>query len=351
MSVAPDLSVVVPLYDEQENLPVLYDRLTRSLTALGLDYEVVFVNDGSRDATPELLDGMAAHDARVVAVHLSRNFGHQAAISAGLDTAAGGAVVLMDGDLQDPPEVLGRFVAAWRAGGDVVYAVRTRRKEGLLKRLAYAGFYRLLRATSDLDIPLDSGDFCLMDRKVVEALRALPERQRFVRGLRTFVGFRQTGLAYERDARHAGTPKYTLRSLFRLAADGLVSFSASPLSVVSYLGAGSFVLAVLVTCWVVGDAWANGTAPRGWASALAVTLYLSATQLLCLGMMAEYLRRIFLEVKGRPTYVVARVSGQVVRRAAARVTCSGVECGGGFASAAFASGLSRSPRKREKQER
>jgi dolichol-phosphate mannosyltransferase len=300
----------VPLYNEQENLPELHRRLTTSLAGLGLDYELVFVNDGSRDGTPGLLDDLAARDPHLRVLHLSRNFGHQAALSAGLDAARGRGVILMDGDLQDPPEVLGQFVAAWRAGSDVVFAIRTKRKEGLAKRLAYSLFYRLLGATCDMDIPLDSGDFCLMDRKVVEALKALPERQRFVRGLRTFVGFRQVGLVYERDARHAGRPKYTLRRLLNLAVDGLVSFSGYPLALVTYLGIFSLFLAIGLTAWVFLDAWSSGTTPRGWASTMVVVVYMGGVQLIGLGIIAEYVRRIFLEVKGRPTYIVGRVSGQ-----------------------------------------
>jgi polyisoprenyl-phosphate glycosyltransferase len=300
----------VPLYNERENLPELHRRLTRSLGELGTDYELVFVNDGSRDETPRLLDDLAARDPHVRVLHLSRNFGHQAAITAGIDAARGRGVVLMDGDLQDPPEVLGQFVATWRAGNDVVFAIRTKRKEGLAKRLAYALFYRLLRATCDLDIPLDSGDFCLMDRKVVEAIKALPERQRFVRGLRTFVGFRQVGVVYERDARQAGQPKYTLRRLFNLAVDGLVSFSGYPLALVTYLGVFSLFLAVGLTAWVLFDAWSSGITPRGWASTMVVVVYMGGVQLIGLGVIAEYVRRIFLEVKGRPTYIVGRVSGQ-----------------------------------------
>jgi glycosyltransferase involved in cell wall biosynthesis len=300
----------VPLYNEQENLPELHRRLTRSLAELGIDYELVFVNDGSRDDTPRLLDELAARDPYLRVLHLSRNFGHQAAITAGIDAARGRGVVLMDGDLQDPPEVLGQFVATWRAGNDVVFAIRTKRKEGPAKRLAYALFYRLLRATCDLDIPLDSGDFCLMDHKVVEALKALPERQRFVRGLRTFVGFRQVGVVYERDARHAGQPKYTLRRLMNLAVDGLVSFSGYPLALVTYLGIFSLFLAVGLTAWVLLDAWSSGQAPRGWASTMVVAVYMGGVQLIGLGIIAEYVRRIFLEVKGRPTYIVGRVSGR-----------------------------------------
>jgi dolichol-phosphate mannosyltransferase len=303
----PDVSVVVPLYNEQENLLELHRRLTSSLSDLAIAYQLVFVNDGSRDATAALLDDLAQRDPHVTVIHLSRNFGHQAAITAGMDHALGRAVILLDGDLQDPPEVLPRFLAAWREGNDVVYAIRTKRKEGFLKRTAYSLFYRLLRATSDLDVPLDSGDFCLMDRKVVDALRQLPERQRFVRGLRTFVGFRQVGVAYERDARNAGRPKYTFRSLIRLAIDGLVSFSGFPLSLVTYFGLISFGLALVLTAWVLVDACYRHTAPQGWASTLVIMLFLGAVQLLSLGIVAEYIRRIFLETKQRPTYIVARI--------------------------------------------
>jgi dolichol-phosphate mannosyltransferase len=304
---APEISVVVPLYNEEENLAELHRRLTLALGQLGCPYELVLVNDGSRDATPELLRELQARDAHVTAVYLSRNFGHQAAISAGIDQATGRAVIVMDGDLQDPPEVLDQFVAKWREGYEVVYAIRTKRKEGLFKRAGYATFYRLLRAVSDLDIPLDSGDFCLMDRKVVDALKSLPERLRFVRGLRTFVGFRQTGLRYERAARHAGQPKYTFRALIRLAVDGLISFSGCPLALVTYLGLVSVVLALGLTAWVVVGAFCSPETPRGWASTVIVVLFMSAAQLLSLGVIGEYVRRIFLEIKGRPNYIVREV--------------------------------------------
>jgi dolichol-phosphate mannosyltransferase len=304
----PKVSVVIPLFNEEENLPELYRRLIAALTGCAASFELVLVNDGSRDATGTILDALAQADERVTGIHLSRNFGHQAAVTAGIDHARGKAVIVMDGDLQDPPEVLGQFLDVWREGYDVVYAIRTKRKEGPIKRAAYALFYRLLRATSDLDIPLDSGDFCLMDRKVVDALRQLPERQRFIRGLRTFVGFRQTGLCYERDARHAGKPKYTFKALSRLAIDGLLSFSAFPLSLVTYFGLFSLFLAIGLTVWVLADAFFENTAPRGWASIMVVMLYLGAVQLLSLGIVAEYVRRIFLESKQRPTYLVARLA-------------------------------------------
>ena len=300
----PRLSVVVPLFNEQENLRALYERTTRALAGLGLSFELVLVDDGSRDATPGLIDALAAADPRVRPVHLSRNFGHQAAISAGIDRARGAAVVLIDGDLQDPPEAIPHMVALWRDGAEVVYAVRRNRKEALPKRLAYAAFYRLLRLISDLEIPLDSGDFCLMDRQVVDVLRHLPERLRFVRGLRTFVGFRQVPFEYDRDARAAGRPKYTFRALVRLAVDGLVSFSSYPLRVVTYLGLFTAALTVGLTAWVLWDAYTNRSTPRGWASTMVAVLFIGAVQMITQGIQGEYIRRIFLEAKQRPTYIV-----------------------------------------------
>jgi dolichol-phosphate mannosyltransferase len=299
-----ELSVVAPLYNERENLAELHRRLTDALPGACAGFELVLVNDGSSDETPELLDALATSDPRVRAVHLTRNFGHQAAISAGLSVARGDAVIVMDGDLQDPPEVLPLFIDAWRRGWEVVYAVRTRRKEGPLKRLAYFAFYRLLRAVSELEIPLDSGDFCLLDRKVVDALNALPERQRFVRGLRSFVGYRQMGLTYERHARAAGQPKYTLRALFKLAVDGLVSFSPYPLRLALYAGCLAALLAAALAVWAVADALTNDRTPRGWASTLVVVLFMGAVQLVMLGILGEYVRRVFLEVKGRPFYLI-----------------------------------------------
>jgi dolichol-phosphate mannosyltransferase len=300
----PEISVVVPLFDEAANVRELHRRLTGVLRSLEEPYEIVFVNDGSRDATPELIDDLVVADPRLAAVHLSRNFGHQPAVSAGLDHARGRAVVIMDGDLQDPPEVLPQFIERWREGYDVVYAVRRRRKEGVVKRLGYYGFYRLLGAVSEIDIPLDSGDFCLMDRQVVDALNGLPERMRFVRGLRSFVGFRQVGLEYERAARAAGRPKYTFRALARLAADGLVSFSGYPLRLVTYLGLGVVLIALALLAWVLADAVSNQTTPRGWASTIVVVLFMGSVQLISLGIIGEYIRLIFLEAKRRPTYLV-----------------------------------------------
>jgi dolichol-phosphate mannosyltransferase len=303
----PTLTVVVPLYNEEENLAALHARLSASIAPLRVTYEILLVDDGSRDTTPEVVARLRGDDPRVGSLHLSRNFGHQAAVSAGLDHARGRAVVVMDGDLQDPPEVIPALVARWREGFDVVYAVRASRREGPFKRLGYFAFYRLFRAVSEIDVPLDSGDFCLMDRRVVDALRALPERMRFVRGLRTFVGFRQAGLPYDRDARAAGRPKYTLGALVRLAVDGLISFSGRPLRLVSYIGGLTIAVATGLAVWVLCDAFWNRTAPRGWASLIVVVLFMGSVQLICLGIIGEYIRLIFLESKGRPSYVVREV--------------------------------------------
>jgi polyisoprenyl-phosphate glycosyltransferase len=290
----PVLSVVVPLFNEEQSIRELHAKLDR----------ILLVNDGSRDATRALIDELQKKDDHVAAVHLSRNFGHQAAVSAGIDHACGQAVVVMDGDLQDPPEVLAEFVQKWREGYEVVYAVRRHRKEGPIKRLGYYTFYRILSSISDLDIPLDSGDFCLMDRGVVDVLKHLPERMRFVRGLRSFAGFRQVGIEYDRAARIAGRSKYTTRALMGLAVDGLVSFSSYPLRMVTRLGMATMVVTMLLLVWVFVDAFKNHSAPQGWASTVVVVLFMGSVNLVSLGIIGEYIRLIFLEVKQRPTYII-----------------------------------------------
>ncbi len=308
----PDLSVVVPLFNEERVVGPLHRRLVDALDQLDLSYEIIYIDDGSRDATPWLLDEIGSGAPGVGVVHLSRNFGHQAAVTAGLDHASGRAVVVMDGDLQDPPEVIPRLVERWEAGFDVVYAVRRDRKEGRAKRLGYHAFYRIFNAVSDLAIPLDSGDFCLMGRRVVDALKALPERTRFVRGLRTFVGFRQVGVSYERAARAAGRPKYTARALVALAVDGVVGFSGAPLRFVTYLGLTLAALAALLTGWVLVDALSHHTAPRGWSGVLVAILGVGSMQMIGLGIVGEYVRQIFLETKGRPPYIVAEFRAGLV---------------------------------------
>lgn len=307
------LSLVMPCHNEQEVLPETYARTRafgESLAEQGIDYEVVFVNDGSKDRTPDILDGYAADDPHIRVVHLTRNFGHQPAVSAGLTVARGDAVAILDADLQDPPEVLASFLDKWREGYQVVYAVRKKRKEWFGKRLGYWAFYRMFAMVSELDMPLDSGDFCLLDRTAVDLLNQLPERQRFVRGLRTWIGLKQVGVAYERDARQAGTPSYNFRALLRLASDGMVSFSVAPLRLTTRLGVVGVLIAFLLGLWVVATAIFERDTPEGWASLACLVLLLSSIQLVSLGILGEYMARIFLEVKGRPTFLIGRIAGE-----------------------------------------
>jgi polyisoprenyl-phosphate glycosyltransferase len=300
----PTLSVVIPVFNEEETLPALYERLVTVLNDLGEPYEVIFVNDGSRDRSERLLRDFYERDSRFRSIHFSRNFGHQTAITCGLDHARGQAVIAMDGDLQDPPEVLPGMIERWREGYDVVYAIRQKRKEGIVKRGAYKAFYWLLRRVSYLDIPLDSGDFSLIDRRVIDILRTMPERNRFVRGLRTWIGFRQVGYEYAREARFAGQSKYRLAQLMKLAFDGLVSYSYVPLRVVSNMGLLVSATALGYMGYLLLARVFGGTPIQGWTSTVVIMLFLGGVQLLSLGVIGEYVGRIFEEVKHRPHYVV-----------------------------------------------
>jgi dolichol-phosphate mannosyltransferase len=303
----PDLSVVIPVFDEEDNLSALYARLTTVLKEQALTYEIIFVDDGSRDQSPVLLRNLAMQDGHVLVVELARNFGHQTAVTAGLDQAQGKVVAVMDADLQDPPEVLPDFIAKWREGFEVVYAVRRKRKEGWLKRAAYAGFYRLLKRVANIDIPLDSGDFCVMDRRVVKLLTAMRERNRFVRGIRSWLGFRQVGVAYERQARFAGKPKYTLRRLLILALDGLISFSYMPLRFISLVGLGVSALSMAVALFYLVKKLVFGIGVPGFSTLVIAIFFLAGIQLVTMGVIGEYVARISEEVKQRPLYVVRRV--------------------------------------------
>jgi dolichol-phosphate mannosyltransferase len=297
------LSAVIPVFNEQDNLRELYQRLTAVFSDLGVEYELIFVNDGSKDATGSILDTLALRDRNVVPLHLSRNFGHQSALTAGLDHARGEAVVVLDGDLQDPPEVIPELVERWREGHDVVYAVRTKRKESWFKRLGYFLFYRVFRGVSNLDVPLDAGDFCLMDRKAVSAMNRLPEQGRFVRGLRAYVGFRQIGVPYERDARFAGRPKYTLGKLCGLACDGVVGFGSFPAILFAWMALGLTCAALLFGAWIGLD-HLTGAVVADWKPVSAGLLGLAALQFGAMALMSLYLVKILAEVKARPTYIV-----------------------------------------------
>jgi dolichol-phosphate mannosyltransferase len=298
----PEISVVLPIFNEEENLPELYRRLVKVLGESS--YEILFVNDGSSDRSLDLICELREINPKVKLINLSRNFGHQAAITAGIDHSLGRAVVLLDADLQDPPELIAEMLDKWRSGNEVVYAVRQKRKDGIIKRSAYFWFYRLLKMLSNIDIPLDSGDFCLMDRAVVEKLKALPERNRFLRGLRSWVGYKQVALPYERHARHAGTPKYTFRKLVKLALDGIVSFSSFPLRVAAYIGFLTCLSGICYLIFAVIAHFVNNRVPVGWTSTVALILLVGGSQLLLLGVLGEYIARIYDESKQRPPYIV-----------------------------------------------
>ncbi len=304
----PMLSVVIPVFNEAENLPTLHARLTDTLNRMGYDYEIVLVDDGSKDQSPEILRRMELEDRRIVVVEFARNFGHQVAISAGLEHSRGRVVCIMDADLQDPPEVLHTFLAKWQEGWEVVYAIRTERKEWWGKRLAYAVFYRLLQRVANIDIPLDAGDFCIMDRRVVDELVGMPERNRFVRGIRSWVGFKQVGVPYERQARHAGVPKYTFRKLLYLALDGLISFSHTPLRIITILGFTVSVLSFLVASFYIIKKFTLGTGVPGFTTLVVSIFFLAGIQLMTIGVIGEYIGRISDEVKRRPLYVARRVT-------------------------------------------
>ncbi len=306
----PILSVVAPAHNEAPSLPELHRRLTEVLTALALPFEIIYVDDGSTDGTSSILRGFRRGDPAVKVVELSRNFGHQAAITAGLDHASGDACVVMDADGQDPPEVIARMVAAWRDGFEVVHAARTRRDgEGLFKRLTASAFYRLLRGMSDVDMPLDAGDFRLLDRKVLTALLSIRETHRYMRGLSAWVGFKQGRIEYERPARVAGETHYPWWRMARLALDGITGFSHQPLRWVTFAGLMSCVISACIGAWAIYVKFFNPQAVQGWTSLMGVMLFLGGVQLTALGVVGEYLGRVFDEVKRRPLYVVRDSSG------------------------------------------
>jgi glycosyltransferase involved in cell wall biosynthesis len=301
------LCVVSPVFNEEANLPELTRRLRTALDGVpGLDWHVVFVNDGSCDRTAPMIVELGKADGRFGLVDLSRNFGHQAALSAGLAYADGDVVVLMDSDLQDPPELLPELIAKWKEGFEVVYAVRRNRKESGLKKAAYFLFYRINRFIAQIEIPLDAGDFCLMDRVVVDALQRLPEYNRFLRGLRSWVGFRQTGLEYDRPDRFAGTTKYPFWKLLNLAVSGFLGFSTVPLRAAAWLGLATACLGLLLVVWAVGSRLLGINVQPGWASQMATMLVLGGVQLVMLGVLGEYVGNINDEVRRRPIFIVRK---------------------------------------------
>lgn len=297
-------SIVIPIFNEEDIIPELWQRLSNILKQLDGSSEVIFVNDGSYDGSLELLSELSFKYPQVKVINLSRNFGHQCSLTAGIDHAKGEAVILMDGDLQDAPEAILHFIEKWEQGYAVVYAIRRKRKEKPLKRLAFVMFYRCLNLFAGINLPVDAGIFSLMDKKVILALRAMPERNKYITGLRAYAGFKQTGVLVERGPRFKGEPKVTLTKLFKLAFDGIFSFSIIPLRIATFLGlifsTSSFLLGIigLFFKFILGREFLN------WNYGLTTTFFIGGVQLLFLGLIGEYIGRIYDEVKQRPYYIV-----------------------------------------------
>jgi glycosyltransferase involved in cell wall biosynthesis len=312
----PKYSFIIPVYNEEATLKELYHRISNVMDQMDGPVELILVNDGSRDRSLTLMRDLHTKDPRVCYLSFARNFGHQIAVTAGLNFARGQAVVILDADLQDPPELIPDMVQKWRQGYEVIYAQRTQRhREGWFKRLTAYVFYRLLQKLADVDIPTDTGDFCLMDRRIVDILNMMPERNRYLRGLRSWIGFRQTAILFEREPRFAGEVKYTFRKSFGLAINGLLSFSKVPLRLSTYLGlfaaAVAILMAILVVYWRVFFL----TSPLTGYAAIAIAIFfLGAVQLFSIGILGEYVGRIYEEVKNRPLYTLSEVAGFVERR-------------------------------------
>ena len=304
-------SIIVPIYNEEANIAALYSRLCQVMQELDGATELVLIDDGSRDRSLEMIRQLHAQDARVSYLSFARNFGHQIAVTAGLNFARGQAVIVMDADLQDPPELLPELIERWQAGYQVVYAQRSQRqREPWLKRFLAHWFYRILRHLADVEIPIDTGDFCLMDRRVVDLLNTMPERNRYIRGLRAWVGYRQTAVRFDRAPRHAGSVKYTFSKSLALAINSLVGFSKVPLRLSTYLGlaagAVSLLMSLLVLYWRI---FAPRSPLTGYTIITVVVFFLGAVQLISIGILGEYVGRIYEEIKGRPLYTLSEVGG------------------------------------------
>jgi glycosyltransferase involved in cell wall biosynthesis len=310
MENTPKYSIVVPAYDEQEVIEESYKRLKKVMDDVGESYEIIFVNDGCVDRTPAIIEGICASDPAVKLINFSRNFGHQIAITAGMDYACGRAVVVIDADLQDPPEVIPEMIKKWKEGFDVVYGKRLKRKgESVFKRLTALIFYRFLRSMTSVNIPVDVGDFRLIDRKVCDAMKRLTEKNRFVRGLVAWTGFRQAACEYVREERFAGVTKYPLRRMIRFASDAIASFSYKPLKIATFLGFLCSIAGFIYLLYVIYQAiFTNETFP-GWASSISITLIFDGFILIILGIIGSYIGRIFDESKSRPLYVVRDTKG------------------------------------------
>lgn len=301
-----DISVIVPIHNEEGNIPVLHQRLGAVLQGMGVSYEILFVNDGSRDGSLAAIRVLAAQDRQVRFIDLSRNFGHQIAVTAGLDHCAGDSAVIIDADLQDPPELIAELYARLKEGHEVVYAKRRSRKgESFLKRWTAKWFYRMMRRMTHIDIPLDTGDFRIIDRKVIDVLKQMPEQNKFLRGQISWAGFRQTFVEYDRDERHAGKTSYTYRKMFRFALDGITAFSETPLRFITLVGFFVSGLAFLLIIYSLISYFFLDGYVRGWASLMVSMLFIGGIQLIGIGIIGEYIARIGANVRQRPLYVVA----------------------------------------------
>lgn len=298
-------SIIAPIYNEAENLPELYKRVQKVMSGTGESWELILVDDGSQDGSTEIIRDMAEKDACIRPVIFARNFGHQIAITAGWDYARGKAIVIIDADLQDPPEVILELITKWREGYEVVYAVRTEREgEGWFKKMTASLFYRLIFRITDVKIPLDTGDFRLMDRKVVDVMKSMRERHRFPRGMAAWVGFKQIGVEYKRAARHAGVTKYPFKKMLRLALNAITGFSYFPLQLATYFGFISAGIAIVSIPIVIALRLTGWQAFLGQATTLIAVLFLGGVQLMSLGVLGEYIGRLYDEAKGRPLYVI-----------------------------------------------
>ncbi len=302
-------SVVIPVFNEEENLELLHRRLSEVLQHSCQDYEIILVDDGSRDKSLEIMSRLRGTDPKVKIISFSRNFGHQMAITAGIDYASGDAVIVMDADLQEPPEVIPQLIEKWREGYDTVYAIRESRKDPILKRAIAFAFYRLFRRMSEIDVPVDAGDFRLMSRRVVDILRTMPERNRYLRGLASWVGFSQASISYARDERYRGERKYSLWQSARLAFDGITSFSQSPLRLATHLGLVVSVVGFLYGAIMITLELVFGRIIPGWTTLMAAVIFLGGVQLFVVGIIGEYIGRIYVEVQQRPLYLIKQKIG------------------------------------------
>lgn len=299
------LSIIIPMYNEEAVVKACYMELTHTMKQYQWEYEFIFINDGSKDKTLLLLKEIAKVDLAVKVIDFSRNFGHQLAVTAGLSECSGQAAVIIDADLQDPPYVIKEMVDKWQQGYDVVYAKRKKRKgESFFKKISAKIFYRLLNSLSEIEIPMDTGDFRLIDRKVVEAFKQMPERNRFVRGMMSWIGFNQTYIEYEREERYAGVTKYPLKKMLHFAADGIVGFSTKPLKLVRRLGSITILVAIILAIYALSSKFIFRSVVTGWTSLMIAITFFSGVQLLSIGLLGEYIVRVYDESKNRPLYFI-----------------------------------------------